>query len=95
MSANAKKILYRLSLIGLGKERNFFLENFANLLLSGMPLSDAMTFVAEEVQNKTLKKIVEKMAVDIQSGLSLAEAMEQTELFSAHVISLVRIGQES
>ncbi len=95
MTVNFKKILHKLSLVGLGKERNFFLENFANLLLSGMPLADAMNFVAEEVQNKTLRKIVETMSTDIQSGLSLAEAMEKTELFSAHVISLVRIGQES
>lgn len=95
MAINFKKILYKLSLVGLGKERNFFLENFANLLLSGMSLSDAMTFVSEEVQNKTLKRIVGKMSADIQSGLSLAEAMDQTELFSVHVISLVRIGQES
>lgn len=95
MAVNFKKIFHKLALIGLGKERNFFLENFSNLLLSGMPLSDAMTFVAEEVQNKTLRKIVETMSADIQSWLSLAESMDQTGLFSAHVISLVRIGQES
>lgn len=67
MAANFKKIFHKLSLIGLGKERNFFLENFSNLLLSGMPLSDAMNFVAEEVQNKTLRRIVESMSADIQS----------------------------
>src|SRR5689334_326363 len=60
-----------------------------------MPIADAIAFVAEEIQSKVLKKIVLEMSADIQSGLPLSETMEKTHLFSPHVITLVRIGQES
>lgn len=95
MNESKKKFLRQLSLIGLGKERNFFLENFANLLNSGMPLLDSLTLVADEIKNKTLRTLVVKMAEDIGAGYSLADSMEKTELFSPHVIALVRIGQTS
>lgn len=84
-----------LSRVGLGKESNHFLENFANLLLAGMSLSDALEFVSEEIHNKTLRAIVKSMYDDIQSGFTLAEALKNSKLFSPYVISLVQIGQES
>ena len=95
MNDKIQKILHKLSLVGLGKERNFFLENFANLLLSGMPIADAISFVGEEIKNKTLRKIIEQMSMHIQAGFSLSETMELSELFSPHVISLITIGQSS
>lgn len=84
-----------LSRIGLGKESNHFLENFSNLLVAGMPLADALVFVSEEIGNKTLRKIVQKMSDDIQSWFDLSEAMGNSNLFSPYVVSLVKIWQES
>ena len=95
MNARLQKIFHKLSLIGIGKERDFFMENFANLLLSGMSLIDSIEYVANEIKNPTLKKIMKAMGEDVRSGFALADAMERTEIFSAHVISLVHIGQTS
>lgn len=95
METKKHGIWYRLSLVGLGKEKNDFLENFSNLLNSWMSVADAMDFVSEEVHNKTLKKIVQWMAFDIKAGMPLSEVMGNTELFSPHMLTLINIGQES
>ncbi len=90
-----KNFLDRFKYFGLGKERDYFLENLSALLASGMPIMDAIFAVRAEIQSKRLQKIIDAMGEDVQAGLSLADSLENTGMFSDHVGSLVRIGEKS
>ncbi|MBP9864400.1 type II secretion system F family protein [Patescibacteria group bacterium] len=81
--------------IGLGDERDLFLENLSSLLASGIPIIDAISSVNEEVQSKRLRNIIHRLSEDIESGRSLSTSLERTGLFSPHVASLIRIGERS
>ena len=80
---------------GLGKERDYFLENMSSLFASGMPIMDAVASVRAEVRSQRLGRIIDLMREDIDAGASLADAFEHTGLFSPHVSSLMRIGEQS
>lgn len=81
--------------IGLDRERDLFLTNLSLLLASGITILDAVAALREEVQSKRLRKIVDQLSVDIESGESLSEALLLTGLFSSHVASLIRVGEQS
>ncbi len=95
MISKQKNFLDRLKNFGLGKERDYFLENLSALLASGMPIMDAIFAVRTEIKSKRLQEIIDAMSDDIQDGLSLSQALENTSMFSPHISSLVRIGEKS
>ncbi len=90
-----KTIFSALKFFGLGKERDYFLENLSGLLASGMPIMDAFFALREEITSKQLKKIIDQASEDIQNGLPLSDALENTGMLSSHVGSLIRIGEKS
>lgn len=90
-----KTLFTKSQLIGLGKEKNYFLENISTLLASGMPIIEAIIAVRTEIKSKRLQKIIDTVSQDIQAGLTLSEALKNTEMFSNHVSSLIRIGEKS
>lgn len=90
-----KTISYKLSLVGIAKDRNLFLENLSNLLQSGMSMVDSFEFVGKDVRNKTLRKIVMGMTESIRQWVPLDRVLEDSMLFSPHNITLVRMGQDS
>ncbi|MEK7188010.1 MAG: type II secretion system F family protein [Patescibacteria group bacterium] len=85
----------RFSHFGIGEERDFFLENLSSLLASGIPILDALTAVDKEIRSYRLKKIAQKLTVEIEAGQSLSAGLENTGLFSPHVASLIRAGERS
>lgn len=84
-----------MSLIGLGKEKEFFLENLSALLASGMPIVEAILAVREEVKSTAFKKVISEIIEDIESGTPMNVALANTGLFSAHVNSLIRVGEKT
>lgn len=90
-----KNFLERLTLRGSDKERDYLFENLSLLLASGMPILDAFQSIKAEIQSPGLRRIVDDMIEDIESGVSLSRTLENTEIFSPHIISLVRIGEKS
>lgn len=94
-NTNKRSFFRSLSFIGLGKERDYFIENLTALLASGMPMIEAILAVKAEVRVKLFQKIIDEIIESIQSGFSLGEALEQTGLFSKHVTTLIKIGEKS
>jgi type II secretory pathway component PulF len=82
-------------IFGLGKEKEYFLENLSALLSSGMPMIEAMGAISEEVRSNKFKKIIQEMAENLKSGFSFSQAIEDSGIFSQHVASLIRIGERS
>ncbi|QQS15533.1 MAG: type II secretion system F family protein [Candidatus Moraniibacteriota bacterium] len=94
--SNATSASHRLfATVGLGKELDYLVENLSMLVSAGMPVSSALDAIAEETQSHRMKRAILSMRTDIESGLTLWAALERSGLFREHVVSLVRIGEES
>lgn len=81
--------------VGLGKELDYLIENLSMLVSAGMPIAGALESIAEEVASRRMKRVITAMRTDIEGGSALWMALEKSGLFREHVISLVRIGEES
>lgn len=84
-----------ISLIGLSKEKEYFLENLSALLASGMPVIEAIRAIREEVKSTTFKKLIDEIIEDIESGNAMSEALSNTGFFSPHVNSLIHVGEKT
>lgn len=85
----------RLPNLFLGQEKDFFIEQLAILLASGMPVVEALSAIKMEIRSKQLKDITERIAQDIEAGSAVSKALSETGIFPNHVISLIRIGEQS
>jgi type II secretory pathway component PulF len=77
------------------KERDYFVENLSMLVASGMPLLSAIETLRGEIISPSLQSSLQDLEDDIEAGSPLWKALDQTELFRSHTISLVRIGEET
>lgn len=84
-----------LSTMGLGKEKQYFVDNLAMLAGSGMGVIDVLDTIAHETKTKPMKKIILGARDDIQSGSTITEAIRNTGLFKDHALSLIHLGEES
>jgi len=80
---------------GIGSDRDFFIENLATLVHSGMSIRDALATIGEDVKSSAMKKILVFVREEVDAGSTLSDALAKTGLFQDHVISLVRVGEES
>lgn len=80
---------------GLGKEKEFFIEQLSMLLGAGMPVTLALSSIEKEVKSTRLKKIIASIEADIDSGQSLASSLEKPGIFQQSTISLIKIGEQS
>jgi len=80
---------------GLGKDKEYFIENLSLLTSSGMGVGQAIDAIRAEIRSKEMKAILLGMKDDVESGSSLWRALEKTGLFPEHTVSLLRIGEES
>ncbi|MBI4252910.1 type II secretion system F family protein [Candidatus Uhrbacteria bacterium] len=74
---------------------NYFLEQLSMLASSGMTVSHALGAIEGEMKSRSMRAFVAGISQDIESGEPLWKAFEKTKSFGEHVISLVRIGEES
>lgn len=86
---------WAIAAIGTGEERDYLIDNLALLLSSGMDIIAALAAIKAELRSTFLKKIIDEINEDISSGFSLGQALEKTNLFPRHIVSLVLIGEQS
>lgn len=79
----------------VGSERFYFIQNFAILLSSGVDIMASLEGVKEQVRTKPMKRIISRIQMDIGDGSTIWLALQQTKMFPEHVVSLMRIGEES
>ena len=72
-----------------------FFEDFQNMLLTGIPAGDILVSLQETTGNTVLKSAVIKIKDSLTEGLSLAEALERTEVFPWLVVHIVRVGEKA
>lgn len=81
--------------LGLGKEKEYFIEQLSMLLGAGMPVALALSAIEKEIKSGRLKKIIASIRTDIDSGLTISASLEKADIFPQSTISLIRIGEES
>jgi Type II secretion system (T2SS), protein F len=75
---------------GLTKERDQFIENLSMLVLSGMPITGALTAITRDTKNPQMKKILENILVELDAGSPLWKSFDRTNLFKGYTVSLLR-----
>jgi type IV pilus assembly protein PilC len=84
-----------LSTFGLGRDRDYFIENSSLLIASGMGVIEALNAVSTDVKSGRMRKLITGMKDDIEAGFPIWRALDRARLFPSHAISLIRIGEES
>ncbi|QQR77647.1 MAG: type II secretion system F family protein [Candidatus Moraniibacteriota bacterium] len=92
---NTKKIQNPFATVGLGKELDYLIENLSMLIAAGMPVVSALDSITEEMRSRRMKRALAAMRANVEGGSSLWVALEKSGFFREHVISLIRIGEES
>lgn len=87
--------LTSLGYIGMGKERQMFIQNMATMLNAGLPLTDALKTMVLETRNRSMRKLDQRIIDMVENGSPLWRAMEAQNFFSLHALALVRIGEEA
>jgi type II secretory pathway component PulF len=80
---------------GLSKEVDYFIENLSMLVASGMSIIEVITSISEEIHSKRMKSILNDIKIEIEGGSPLWRALQKSNLFKDHTISLIQLGEES
>lgn len=80
---------------GIGKERDFFIENLALLMESGMSIIPALESIVTGIRTKRMKAILNELQENISNGYALWSALEISRIFPDYIISLIKIGEET
>lgn len=76
------------------KEKVLLTRQLSTLISAGIPLSQTMHILSQQIENKKLKKAIDEVSIDIEGGLLLSKALERQEkIFSPLVINMVRAGE--
>ncbi|HEX9655115.1 MAG TPA: type II secretion system F family protein [bacterium] len=71
-----------------------FTKQLVTLLKAGVPLLSALEALVEQADNETLKEIVKRVYVDIESGLSFSEALgKHPKIFSDLYVNSIKAGE--
>lgn len=76
------------------KDMVIFTRQFATLLEARLPLKEAIRTLYNQTTNPTLKEAISQIGADIDSGLSLSQAMERQEgIFSDFYVAMIRASE--
>lgn len=83
------------STFGLGKEREYFVENLSMLISGGMPIMGALDSIAIEMRSQRMRNVIANIKLDIEYGSPLWRTLLNTHLFPEHAVSLIWLGEKS
>ena len=71
-----------------------FTRQFATMINSGLPLVQSLDILARQSENKALRKVIEQVLYDVESGQTLADSMRQHErVFPELYVNMVAAGE--
>lgn len=79
----------------LGSSRDYIIENLTLLADSGMGILSALDSISEGSRSKRVKRIIDQIRLDVDSGSPLWEALYFSSIFPEKAISLIKIGERS
>jgi type IV pilus assembly protein PilC len=71
-----------------------FTRQFATMINSGLPLVQSLDILAEQTENENLRKIIQDVLYDVESGHTLADAMgKHPKVFTELFVNMVAAGE--
>jgi len=71
-----------------------FTRQFATMVNAGLPLVQALDILQQQTENKVLKKTIQEILYDVESGHTLADALREHEaIFSGLYVNMVEAGE--
>jgi type IV pilus assembly protein PilC len=71
-----------------------FTRQFATMINSGLPLVQSLDILAEQTENPNLRKTIQDVLYDVESGHTLADAMgKHQKIFSELYVNMVAAGE--
>lgn len=78
------------------KDLAIFSRQFATMLDAGLTMHKGLSILADQTENEALRKVVRSLRTDIESGISLSDAMSKhPKAFPALMINMTRAGEAS
>lgn len=72
-----------------------FSMTMSTLVMSGVPLVEALGIVANVVENRVVRKVLNDAREDVMQGVPMSEPIEASEVFPEMVYHMLRIGEET
>ncbi|MEO0234215.1 MAG: type II secretion system F family protein [candidate division WOR-3 bacterium] len=74
---------------------SIFTRQFSTMIAAGLPLMQCLRILHEQTESKPFKKVLSEMISDVESGLTLADAMRKHKnAFSELYVNMVKAGEE-
>ncbi|MBR6521179.1 MAG: type II secretion system F family protein [Oscillospiraceae bacterium] len=78
------------------KDMAIFCRQFLSILRAGVPISQVLTMLHQQTQNKKLSAALQQMQIDIEKGDTLASSMaKHSKIFPTMLVNMVAAGEES
>jgi len=78
------------------KDKSFFARQLATTISAGLPITQALTIIKDQIVNKAFKAVLEQIIRDVEGGMQLSASMGRfTDIFSGVEITLVSAGETS
>lgn len=83
--------------------RNFSVKNAAakfsmtmsTLIVSGVPLVEALDIVANVIENRVIRRAVKDCREEVMQGIPMSEPLEASKIFPPMVTHMLKIGEET
>lgn len=72
-----------------------FARNFASMLAAGMPVTQALTVVADTTDNAWISKHIKDMRAGIERGESLLRTAHNSDMFTPLILQMIAVGEET
>lgn len=72
-----------------------FARNFASMLTAGMPVTRALTVVADATDNAWIAAHIKDMRTGIERGESLLRTARQSGMFTPLILQMIAVGEET
>lgn len=71
-----------------------FTRQFATMINSGLPLVQSLDILAEQTENQALRKVIQEVLYDVESGNTLADALgKHPKVFTELYVNMVAAGE--
>ena len=72
-----------------------FTRTLGTLVSSGVPILDGLMITAKASGNKVIEEAIMKTRVSISEGKTIAEPLEQSQVFSGMVVQMIGVGEST
>jgi type IV pilus assembly protein PilC len=97
LKVHQKQSAFQIPGLGAGvstRDIVIFTRQFATMINSGLPLVQSLDILAKQSENKALRKTIEEVLYDVESGQTLADAMRRHEkVFPELYVNMVAAGE--